>query len=336
MGSGLFWILVIGVFGVYAALLAGHLFRSQSASRQTKAKTASAKEGQKAATGTNVESAAQVARAIEKKIAAWNGISPAILGAQSLEDQGLVDEAVQSLAHALEATPHAAPLQTRLAQLYVKQKEYDKAKDRLIDILEANPDDTGARLILASVFDSLENHEAALAVAKWVLDVDPNSAEANQIAANSYLALDRKALAISHLKKIVSVEHDNLAAQNKLALAYVQLGEYVKAIQIFNELIDKNAADSMSYFNLAVCYAKQGMAEQSVEVLTHATSILGKSFVDVWMKSQEFDGIRQDPLFVALGKQGPKPDERKPKPTTVAVHTPTNLPTLSTASTNQP
>ncbi|MFH0954376.1 MAG: tetratricopeptide repeat protein [Verrucomicrobiota bacterium] len=314
-GGKLLWIALAAVLALYALVLVASVLRS---SKRVREEPVQGEPGGPVLTNTaSAQAVADMARKVQERIAAWNRLPDAIVEAQTLQDQGFLDQAEQRLMIALEATPHAATLQFRLARVHMQQKKFGQARDVLLQLLESNPDDVSARLMLASAFENQTNYPAALAVAKWVLETDPNRLEAHEIAANAYLNTDRRGLAITHLRKMVALDRENAATQNKLALAYTQIGEYVKAIQLFNEVLTRNATDSVTYYNLAVCYARQSMTEQVVETLSRAIGVFGQDFVSTWTEGKDFDSVRTDPLFVAfLGEAGKKarPATAAPRP----------------------
>lgn len=307
LASRILWTGAAVVVIAYVFVLAASVLRGDKKSKKSSpVATASV-----AAAVTPSSNAVAEAASIQERIAAWNRLPDAVLQAQTQQDRGLLDDAEAALKKALETSPNALAIQSRLARLYIEQKKCAQASELLVRVLDANPDDVPARLLLATCYDSQTNYAASLAVANWVLDVDPGSILANRIAADAYLNTDRTALAIPHLKKLVSLERENIVAQNKLGVAYSVMGEYVKAIQLFQGVLDKNAADSTTYYNLAVCYAKQSMTDQAVETLARAQALFPRDFVNTWMQSRDFDPIRNDPLFAALVSQSTKPAKAK-------------------------
>ena len=298
--SRLLWTVLIGIFAVYAVFLMISVVRGKKHVSAVVNQASATNQGQADIVATDLQVAVEIPFRISDKIANWNRVPDTLIDAQSLADQGQVQEAQSKLERALENTPRVSRLQIKLAQLLIQNKRYDKARSLLVDVLESNPEDTTARMMLARVLDHQTNYPASLAVAKWILETDPNSIDANEIAANAYLNTDRKGLAVSHLRKIVLIERDNPFAKNKLAMTYTQMGEHVKAIQLFSELLADNTADSMTYYNLAVCYAKMSDANQAVETLTRATSLFGRDFVRSWLQSPDFDNIRNERIFLAL------------------------------------
>lgn len=303
----LLWIVLVTVFGIYVIFLAISVLRGKKQAPVADGQAEADGSTQAAAVSTGAAAVAEVPFSIADKITYWNRVPDSLLDAQSLLDQGMAEQAVTKLKHALENTPRVSRLQIKLAQVLIQQKQYDKARSLLVDVLESNPEDATARLMLADVLDHQANYPASLAVAKWILETDPNSIEANEIAATAYLNTDRKGLAASHLRKIVGLQRDNPFAQNKLAVTYTEMGEYVKAIQLFNEVLANNTADSMTYYNLAVCYAKMSDADQAVETLTRAMSLFGRDFVNIWVQSPDFDKIREESIFMALHTSDSKP-----------------------------
>ena len=304
-GGKMLWIALAAVFGIYAVVLVNSVFRSSKKTPGRSTGDGPATSAAPTHAAAPSQTATELAQKIRERIAAWNKLPDAIVQAQSLQNQGLLDQAEQRLMKALETTPHSSVALHRLAQVRVQQKKYDQARDVLIQMLESDPDNGTARLMLASVLESQTNYPAALAVAQWVLETDPNSLEAHEIAANAYLNTDRKALAIPHLRKMATLDRDNTVTQNKLALAYTQIGEYADAVRLFNDVLAKNVADSVTHYNLAVCYAKQSMAERVVETLRRASAVFGQDFVSTWVEGKDFDPVRTAPPFVAfLGESG--------------------------------
>ena len=306
----LLWISLATLFGIYVIFLAISVVRGKKAPASGQPQAAGSTQTLAAATGAAV--AAEAPFKMADRIADWNHVPDILLDAQSLLDQGLVEQAEAKLESALETTPRVSRLQVKLAQVLIQRKQYERARSLLVDVLESNPEDTATRILLASVLDHQTNYPAALAVAKWILETDPNSLDANEIAANAYLNTDRKGMAVTHLRRIVLLQRDNPFAQNKLAVTYTQMGEYVKAIQLFNEVLANKSADSMTYYNLAVCYAKMSDADQAVETLTRAMSLFGRDFVNIWIQSPDFDKIRNESIFTALQTSGSAPGETAP------------------------
>ena len=307
------WIVLVAAFGIYVIYLMASIVRGKKTESLTSEPTPAVETTANPSSSAGAVPASAPLLNMADKISDWNRVPDMLLDAQSLVDQGKMEEAVTKLERALEDTPHVSRLQIKLSQILIQTKKYDRARALLLDVLESNPEDATARMLLANVLDHQANYSAALTVAKWILETDPNSIEANEIAADAYLNTERKGLAVSHLRKIVLLQRDNPLAQNKLAATYAQMGEYVKAIQLFNEVLANNQADSMTYYNLAVCYAKMSEADQAVETLTRAMSLFGRDFVNTWLKSPDFNTIRDDSIFIALQAPDAKPAPVAPK-----------------------
>lgn len=311
-GSRVLWVALTGVFLVYALFLVTSIVR--------KPKKAAALAAVDAASGAAAlmedagAGAALTAQEVVARVAAWTKAQEALRTAQSYQDKGFPDQAIEGLRRALEDAPHVLVLQEKLAQLLMQQQRLDEARGLFVEVLEKNPENSNARLALAGIFESQTNYPAAQVLASWILDREPNSIEALQIAANVYLSTEQSALAINPLKRLINLDRENIIAQNRLSVVYMEMREFQKAIDLLNDALHKSPKDSVTYYNLAVCHAKQGKAAEAVDVLARAISVFGREFIRTWMQSRDFDLVRSEPLFVRLMQQEKRAEPLETEP----------------------
>lgn len=224
----------------------------------------------------------------------------AIEEAERLLKDRLVTQAERSLTLTLTQAPDVAEVHLMLAKVYVEKAEYNKAKESLRNVLEREPGNTKARILLATILSSQGNYEASLAVAHWILKEDPYRVEAHRVASKAYLNTERPALAIPHLRRIVNLAGDDILAENTLAMAYCRTGFYDKATQLLVRGLERDRSNSVTYYNLSICYAYQHRTEELIETLDEAITGFGKSFVQTWLESRDYDAVREDPKFNAF------------------------------------
>jgi tetratricopeptide (TPR) repeat protein len=274
---------------------------------------AAAKKAQRAATQPTEDALAAAKKLqdelelIEGQIQVWKSVRKDLEISYALQTEEQFEKAAFRLEGALERNPDNLDVKMALAEVYLQQKRHSRARDLLLEVLAADPERYSARLALARVVLAQKNPKAALAAATWILEADPYSVDAHDVAATAYLSMDKASWALPHLRKIVNLERDNVPARNRLALTYTRLGQYDKAIQMFDVLLQEEKVDSVTYYNLAVCYAQQKKGQEAAEVLAQAAHLFGHSFVSSWVKTEDFDPIREDPAFVALAKEVSRP-----------------------------
>ncbi len=237
---------------------------------------------------------------IKEDILTWNQVDYTRSEAERLLKDGLLEQAENSLMRALGQAPDMEALHFLLAKVLTEKALFDEVKVHLRSVLARNPQNEEARIMLATLYSSQANHEAALSVAEWILAGNPYSVAAHRVAAKAFLNTDRAVLAIPHLRRIVTLEGSDVLAENSLAVAYCRTEQYAKASDILNRLLVRDRSNSVTYYNLAVCYAYQAQAENAVETLNSAVTVFGKSFVETWLKSADFDTVRESAPFIAF------------------------------------
>jgi len=226
-----------------------------------------------------------------------------LVKAYDLIADGSYQEAEALIDTALQKMPGDLAAQKALAEALIGQKKYEEAKKSLIKVLSDTPDDVGARVALAGVLASQGRNRAVLLMSKWILKDHPYSIRAHYLAAISLINVGENKDAVIHLRKILNLDDEHKSAHTLLGTVYRKQGAYAKAIKLLKEQLLTDHNDSVTYYNLAICYAEQKKAHNSVDWLTQAADIFGKSFVETWLKSANFDKIRTHPAFVVFSEQ---------------------------------
>ena len=240
---------------------------------------------------------------VKKLIADAEKAHETVREADLMLGRGMVQEAAEKLQRQLTLTPRNLDVRTMLAGLYLNLKRYDAASSLIMEVLAVNPRDIEARKRLAEILYARTEYSSSYEVCRWVLDSNAEDLETLKLASRACIKAGWYEVAINHLRTLYDKHHEDGESRNLLALAYLRLGQYGKAINHLDELIRDGQADPAAYYNLAVCYAQQKQAKDAVDVLTKSMGIMGPQQVFAWMTRDDFEPLRNAPLFAALRAQ---------------------------------
>ncbi len=301
LGSRIIWMLLAAVLLLYLALLATTFVGRLGVRRQKAAPVAEA-PALAAETAATSPSAEELGNVIRQSVKLWSRAPDVTRDVQRLMDSGSLDKAIDRLEDELKIIPEMVEWKLLLAQAHTRQQNAEAAVALLEQVLDASPWSAPARQLLGYNLILLKQYPAALMVADWSLNSGDDAIQANQIAATAYLNTDQISQAIPHLRKIVSLDSENAMAQNNLGVAYTKLGDYKRAVEVFNTLLQQNAANATTYYNLAACHARQLQVEKAISTLNRAASVFGMGFVGSWVRSPDFDGVREQALWIDFQK----------------------------------
>lgn len=237
---------------------------------------------------------------IKGNIDRWRSAAESLREVRPMLERGNIDRAIEALERTLDRSPNLISAKMTLADLYTQRERHDEARKLYIKVLDANPQTEGARLKLARSLQTLRDYEAALAMALWLLEEDPLREEPNHIAAMAYMAMNEVADAVPHFRRQLSINRENVRAQHNLGVAYSRLGDHRRAANLFQDVLASDPGNAIAYYNLAVSFVKQDQADDAVEVLTDAAERFGLRFVSAWLRSRDFDPIRDLSAFERL------------------------------------
>jgi tetratricopeptide (TPR) repeat protein len=247
--------------------------------------------------------AAEAEPFLEARIREWMRADALVGEAATLRGDGRISEAAERLEAALAIVPDQNQLLLNLARVRQDQQRYRDALDLSLRLLAQEPEHREGRLVLAEVLSASGRYEDALAAAQWMLDDDPYSEAGHKIVADAYTRMGRIEKALPHLNRLVSLNRDNMTARNALGQAYLSLGDLNEALKVFEEVKRMDDSNSQAHFYTAVCYARQEEMAGLTEVMTSAASQFGRDFVLAWVRSPEFDRLRETQEFRMLLKR---------------------------------
>lgn len=237
---------------------------------------------------------------INVSIEQWRAAADALREVRPMLERANIDRAIETLERTLAQSPDLVAAKLTLADLFTQRERYVDARDLYIQVLDADPHTEGVRLKLARSLQALRDYEAALVMALWLLEEDPLREEPNHIAAMAHMAMNDAAAAVPHFRRQLSINRDNVRAQHNLGVAYSRLGDHRRAANLFQEVLANDPGNAIAYYNLAVSFVKQDQAGDAVEVLTDAAERFGLRFVSAWLRSRDFDPVRDFSAFERL------------------------------------
>jgi tetratricopeptide (TPR) repeat protein len=149
----------------------------------------------------------------------------------TLEQQGLFDEAVQTLEKVIELAPSKASHCVKLSELYRAQRKL----------------------------------EPAIQAIKRAIELDPCDQTAFEALLQMYLESGRIDEAIGESKRVLKMHPRNIFARDVLGVAYFQKGYLDKALVVTTELIHLDPMDAANHFKKAVLFQQKGDVVRATE-----------------------------------------------------------------------
>lgn len=154
--------------------------------------------------------------------------------AESLEKEGLFQEAIVELEKALRVSDDKTPIYKNLAELYRSQRRLDEAIVSIKKVVKADSGDVRAREMLLEMLLEINRFDDAIQEAKNLLKISPRS----------------------------------LSAREVLSIAYLQKGMFEKALQVTNEMINMDPTSPVNHFKKAVLYQQKGDVGSAIHEFT--------------------------------------------------------------------
>jgi tetratricopeptide (TPR) repeat protein len=215
-----------------------------------------------------------------------------LLRTQALQGIGKLDEARSELQNALKQYPNSVEAMFRLgllessannhaaaarifeqcmksstnnypcvvgaAEVYTKQKQFDKAIEFLSAQLTKNPDRRELRLALANTTVLAGKYEEAAGLFNAMLAKEPESADLHLRLAETSRMMGKTEVAIEHFRRVRQLQPKSADAAVWLALLLHQTGREAEAKQHYLEVLQIQPDNPVALNNLAFVIAEQG------------------------------------------------------------------------------
>jgi len=144
----------------------------------------------------------------------------------AFQEMDMLKDALECHKTALLLDPTDIYAQNKIADTYIKQKEYDKANEHYRRVLELAPKDPNSYTKLASsLFTHQDRYEEAMALFHQALEVDPkHPVTLNNIGATMY-DYGETVSSLQYFKDALALKPNYLTAQHNLALGQLLAGD---------------------------------------------------------------------------------------------------------------
>lgn len=180
--------------------------------------------------------------------------------------QGDAEKTRKVLLEGLSRHPESQELELMLAQLYLAEKDLDQAAATINSYLEKNPEDTLTRQELADILIRNEEYQQAVDVLEDVPKKDRGAVVLFYLAkANDGLGNRKKALSL--LQQSVERDPGLIEAWAELAYLYELQQQYPKALETYMRMLEMGESSQELWLRLVDLNLKNGDPDQALAVI---------------------------------------------------------------------
>ena len=190
---------------------------------------------------------------------------------------GKIEQAVEDLTMVIEADTAGAEIEARytLANIYYRQKDYDKAVPLLKDVLEENPQDIQAISKLALIYQDQGKSDEAVELYETVLKTKQDDPDLWFNIGILYFQMERYEQAGDAFEKVYEINPNDTESLTNLTYALIQAEMFAEAIPYLEKLTEMQPENPEPWRNLAVAYAKTDRAQDANEALKKYKALSG-------------------------------------------------------------
>ena len=166
--------------------------------------------------------------------------------------------AARTFEQCLKNSTNNFPCVVGAAEVYSKQKQFDKAIEFLSAELKKSPDRRELRLALANTSVLAGKYEAAAGLFSAMLAKEPESADLHLRLAETSRLMGKTEVAIEHFRRVQQLQPKSPDAAVWLALLLHQTGREAEAKQHYLEVLQLQPDNAVALNNLAFVIAEQG------------------------------------------------------------------------------
>ena len=212
-------------------------------------------------------------------------IPAALVDAEALMNQGLLDQAKDKIQEQLKLTPSSAEAYNLLGILYSNEKNYAKALESFQHALSLVPGSTKTRNNLGSLYVAEGKLQFAEEEFRKVLRAEPGNHDANY---NLGLVLMTKGLpsaAITHFQRVRPL---NVATRFNIVRAYFRAGRTKEAIKAATQLSAANKNDVQLHFTLGAVLASEKQYRAAQNEFEKANALQPETFEILYNLGQAY------------------------------------------------
>ncbi|MCP4576957.1 MAG: tetratricopeptide repeat protein, partial [Deltaproteobacteria bacterium] len=175
------------------------------------------------------------------------------------------DQALAQVQKILAEDPDYARGYVLRGLLWLKKGENNKARDEFLKARDLDPSSGEGDYFYGLTFLNNRDYRMSLSEILKALEKDPGSPKIRLALAYIYFKTEKLSLALTELNQVLSVQPDNLRARILRARVYAASGEYEKAESDYQYLIHKNPDSKIFRLRLAQIYRAQGRLDQALK-----------------------------------------------------------------------
>ncbi len=232
-----------------------------------------------------------------ERVELWKKADRLVRSADTLLQRNIYDQAIEQCQDALRLNPTHRGALERLSRLYYTQENYVEAVNAYIRLLSIDPSKQDVQKCLIQSLDALGDDAAVKYMAEWYLDQNMFDVDIQRYLANALYSQENfKDAVLSYAKVLSQTPKDVLALENQAA-AYMHLQQFEKALVVLNKLREIDYRNQRYYKQISICDAQLFQTQDTVKMLSRAAQLFGINSILGWIKSPQFDPIREDRVF---------------------------------------
>ncbi|MFZ1987124.1 MAG: tetratricopeptide repeat protein [Desulfatitalea sp.] len=218
--------------------------------------------------------------------------------AQSLQQDGRIDQAIDGYEKAIEADPALMEAHYNLGVQYYQQSRWTEAAACFQTALAIAPDFAHAAYNLAATYDKSNLRSAAIAAYRQTLAIKPTFASAAYNLGLLLFGDGRHPDAVEAFRKAVTNDPNHYQAYNNLGLACHHAGWLDEAIKSFEEAIQIKPDFVPAYHNLGNVYMDRDQWDRTIYYYREALDynyqdpIAHQAMGKLYLESLDFDNAR--------------------------------------------
>jgi tetratricopeptide (TPR) repeat protein len=197
------------------------------------------------------------------------GVDLYVQGAQQL-DRGETDQAVATLASAIQVNPNLISPRSLLGDIYRSRNQYALAADQYHALVELDPYEPKNDYYLGLCYQFLDRVKDAVASYLRALHLNPSDAKSNMNLGLAYLALGKPDDAIRYIEKATQIDPNSAEAWANLGVALDSKGETLTAENAYRKSIELDSNQAATMVNLGANLLQQGKDSGAIAILQEA------------------------------------------------------------------
>ncbi|UCC41035.1 MAG: tetratricopeptide repeat protein [Candidatus Aminicenantes bacterium] len=189
--------------------------------------------------------------------------------------------------------------------------ETGKAEIYLKDVAKKSPDNIEVQSLLASIYNKQRNYQSAISAYKKIIELDPNRDDAHFGVGAVYFKMRRFKEAISPLEKSIQLNLDNIEAYFYIGNSYEELRDFAKAADAYEKFLELNPEDTLqAHFQLGLCLMELERHEDAIKAFEEAAKENPQDLKINYKLAQAYERAGQyenaDKLYQMLAELSPE------------------------------